>query len=79
MDVLTSNIFISISDDPQKINQDLIKYKYNYWTIRDTIDIISFITYPTEGSWELVFLKSIEYYIQWDNIKHKSMKPLAFA
>ena len=47
--------------------------------IQDNIDIISFITYPTKGSWELAFLKSNAYHIQWDDIKHKSMKPLAFA
>ena len=73
MDVIISNIFISKSDDPPKDKSR------SYRIIRDTIDIISFITYPTKGSWELAFLKSNAYHIQWDDIKHKSMKPLAFA
>ena len=58
----------------QNINQDLVKYKYDL-----LFNLYFFITYPTKGSWELAFLKSNAFNIQWDDIKHKSMKPLAFA
>ena len=59
--------------NPQKINQDLMRYTY------DLLTLCFSITYPTKGSWELAFLKINAYKIQWDNVKHTSMKPLAFA
>ena len=75
---LTCTYLIQISSfpnqmTPKKVNQDLIKYKY------DLLTLCFSITYPTKGSRELEFLKYKAYNIQWDDIKHTSMRPLAFA